>query len=178
MVSHLSLLRFVNRLWGRRSVLAPLCALCVHRLITKGVIHFALPYRATAVRRGVAYGPSPRWTNFPRRWSQCGPSVRRAGLARLRYGSRRAGQSCVANRATSRRDAGSRDVWATSMQFIEYPTDVRLSSNPELAIRLRPIQLPGPCGHARSRYGYMSTRTCTHALLNEPRPLAASLLHV
>ena len=25
-----SLLRFVNRLWGRRSVLAPLCALCVH----------------------------------------------------------------------------------------------------------------------------------------------------
>ena len=47
----------------------------------------------------------------------------------------------------------------------------------ELAIRLRPIQLPGPCGHARSRYGYMSTRTCTHALLNEPRPLAASLLH-
>ena len=119
----------------------------------------------------VAYGP--RWTNFPRRWSQCGPSVRRAGLPAPLPGSRRAGQSCVANRATSRRDAGC----ATSMQYIEYPTDVRLSSIPELAIRLRPIQLPGPCGHARSRYGYMSTRTCTHALLNEPRPLAASLLH-
>ena len=90
-------------------------------------------------------------------------------------GSRRAGQSCVANRATSRRDAtpGVPRV----CRYIEYPTDVRLSSIPELAIRLRPIQLPGPCGHARSRYGYMSTRTCTHALLNEPRPLAASLLH-
>ena len=59
----------------------------------------------------VAYGP--RWTNFPRRWSQCGPSVRRAGLPAPLPGSRRAGQSCVANRATSRRDAGC----ATSMQY-------------------------------------------------------------
>ena len=99
-----------------------------------------------------------------------GPPRGPPGSATDRVGRVKAG---VANRATSRRDAGC----ATRMQYIEYPTDVRLSSIPELAIRLRPIQLPGPCGHARSRYGYMSTRTCTHALLNEPRPLAASLLH-